>query len=129
MGYTLYGHEINGKTNVLEAGLGWIVDLNCPDPFIGKEALIASKQQGLKKKIIGLVCEDKGIPRADCKVFKQGVEVGVVTSGGHSPILNKGIALARVDSAAVAAGDYLDIDVRGRLLSALSGKRKFIHGR
>ena len=128
MGYTLYGHEINEKTNVLEAGLGWIVDLKRADDFMGKKALIESKTKGLLRKLAGLLCEDKGIPRAGCRVYKGSAEIGVVTSGGHSPVLNKGVALAFVGISDAALDDRVEIDVRGRRLPARVVKRKFVHG-
>lgn len=126
MGYTLYGHEINEQTNVLEAGLGWIVKLDKKDDFIGKAALLATKKAGLKRKMVGLLTQDKGIPRAGCDVFKNGQKVGVTTSGGHSPILNKGVALALVDSASADLGTALEVDVRGRKLAVAVVKRKFV---
>jgi aminomethyltransferase len=129
MGYTLYGHEINEKTNVLEAGLGWIVDLSRPDDFMGKRALLESKQKGLPRKLVGLLCEDKGIPRAACQVYKGNTCIGAITSGGHSPVLNKGVALAFIGTKDAALNDLVEIDVRGRRLAARVVKRKFLDGK
>ncbi len=126
MGYTLYGHEINMDTNVLEAGLGWIVKLDKKDDFIGKQALVESLKTGLKRKLIGLVAEDKGIPRAECGVYLGDTRIGQVTSGGHSPILGKGIALAMVEAENAARGNLVEIDVRGKRLLSKVVKRKFI---
>jgi aminomethyltransferase len=126
MGYTLYGHEITAETNVLEAGLGWIVKLDKKDDFIGKRALVDSKRAGLKRRMAGLLASDKGIPRAGCDVFKGGDVVGAVTSGGHSPVLGKGIALALVDSKSAELGQALEVDVRGRRLPVAVVRRKFI---
>lgn len=126
MGYTLYGHEINENTNVLEAGLGWIVSLDKSADFVGKQALLESKSKGLKRKLIGLTAEDKGIPRAGCEVFQDGARIGIVTSGGHSPILGKGVALALVDSSKASLGSMVEVDVRGKKLPVKVVKRKFL---
>jgi aminomethyltransferase len=126
MGYTLYGHEINGDTNVLEAGLGWIVKLDKLVNYPGKDALLASKKNGLKRKLVGLVSVDKGIPRAGCEVWQNNNKIGIVTSGGQSPVMNKGIALALVDSATAAMGDTDEVDVRGRKIRHEVTKRKFV---
>jgi len=126
MGYTLYGHEINAETNVLEAGLSWIVKLDKKDDFIGKRALADSKQAGLKRRLVGLLAADKGIPRAGCDVFHNGGRAGTVTSGGHSPILGKGIALAMVDAKFSEPGMAMEVDVRGKRLPVNVVKRKFI---
>jgi aminomethyltransferase len=127
MGYTLYGHEISQDTNVIEAGLGWLVDLDNKGDFIGKAALVESKKKGLTRKLAGLICESRGIPRAGCKVFKGDREIGAVTSGGHSPVLNCGIALAFVGREAVKLNDTVEIEVRGRRIQARVTKRKFLN--
>jgi aminomethyltransferase len=126
MGFTLYGHEIDQDTNVLEAGLGWIVDLEGKDDFIGKSALCKSKEAGLKKKLVGLLVESKGIPRIGCMVYQGENELGRITSGGHSPVLGKGIALASVQRQSVKLDDVVDIDIRGKRVPARVVKRKFI---
>ncbi|MFH0919140.1 MAG: glycine cleavage system aminomethyltransferase GcvT [Fibrobacterota bacterium] len=126
MGYTLYGHEIDEATNVLEAGLGWVVKLDKTTDFIGKAALLETKRAGLKRKLAGLVVTGKGIPRAGCEVFKGDRKAGRVTSGGHSPVLQKGVALALLDAEFANAGEALDIDVRGRRIAVTVTGRKFV---
>lgn len=126
MGLTLYGHEITAETNVLEAGLGWIVKLDKKDDFIGKQALLDSKKAGFKRKLVGLLTTDKGIPRAGCSILDRGAVVGTVTSGGHSPILQKGVALGYVAAESAVLGRPLEIDVRGRTLPVTVVKRKFL---
>ncbi|OGJ88119.1 MAG: hypothetical protein A2268_04975 [Candidatus Raymondbacteria bacterium RifOxyA12_full_50_37] len=129
MGYTLYGHEISDSTNVLEAGLGWIIDLASKDDFIGKAALVKSKEAGLQFKLVGLLAESKGIPRQGCPVVENEILIGHVTSGGYSPVLEKGIALAYVPLDKSVEGLNLSIDIRGRLLPVTVVKRKFLHGK
>lgn len=93
MGYCLYGNELNEQTTTIEAGLSWITKHETS--FIGSNAM----QNNLpSKKLIALISEERAIPRSGYKLFsKDEKEVGVVTSGGMSPCLKKGIALAYVD--------------------------------
>ncbi len=126
MGYTLYGHEISAEINVLEAGLGWIVALDKAADYPGKSVLIKSKEGGLKRKLVGLLMVDKGIPRAGCDLFIGAEKIGVITSGGHSPLLNRGIALALVNYSSVKIDSMVEVDVRGRRMAAKIVKRKFL---
>ena len=93
MGYCLYGNELNEQTTTIEAGLSWITKHETS--FIGSKSM----QDNLpSKKLIALISEERAIPRSGYKIFsKEKKEVGVVTSGGMSPCLKKGIALAYVD--------------------------------
>ena len=93
MGYCLYGNELNEQTTPIEAGLSWITKHETY--FIGSNSI----QDNLpSKKLIALISEERAIPRSGYKIFsKDKKEVGVVTSGGMSPSLKKGIALAYVD--------------------------------
>ncbi len=110
MGYCLYGHEINEKTNPLEAGLAWTVALDKP-AFIGKDALLAQKKAGLARKLVGLKA-DRGIPRADCEIVQDGRVVGMTTSGSFSPSLKQGIALGYVPKELAAKGQRLAVRIR-----------------
>jgi aminomethyltransferase len=101
-----------------------VVDLNKPD-FIGKDLLVKTKTAGLKKKLVGLLLEEKGIPRGGYKVCQNGQPVGEITSGTQSPSLNKGIALAYVP-ASCKLGDMMQVDIRGKLANARIVKRKFL---
>lgn len=111
MKYPLYGHEIDRSRNPLEAGLGWVTKLDKPD-FIGKKALIALKEAGLKRSLVGLKTTGKGIPRQGYVIESQGKPIGVVTSGTLSPSLKYGIAIASVDRAFTKIGTTLDVVIR-----------------
>lgn len=91
----LYGHEIDRDINPLEAGLDFFVKLN-KDQFIGKEALIDAKNQGLKRKLVGFEMIERGIPRQGYPITKEGAQIGHVTTGFYSPTLKKNIGLALV---------------------------------
>jgi len=114
----LYGHEIDETTTLLEANLGWICKLNKGD-FIGRDRLLKQKEEGTSKKLIGFEITDRGIARDDQQVFIGGEHVGRVTSGSPAPFLKKNIGMAYVPAEFAREGQRLEIDVRGRLVSAL----------
>ena len=96
MGYSLYGHELNEETSPLESGLNRFVDFT--KDFIGKEALLKQQAQGIARKIIGFISENRRSPRAENKIYSQREqEIGLVTSGTFSVSLQKGIGLGFVD--------------------------------
>jgi aminomethyltransferase len=120
----LYGHELEKDITPLEAGLDFTVKLNKTD-FIGKEALAKQKEEGLKRKIVGLEMEDKGVPRHGYEVYADGKVVGTVTSGSFAPSLDAYLALALVDTGYTSLGTKLEVDVRGRKKAARIVKKPF----
>ena len=117
MGYCLYGNDIDQTTNPIEAGLSWITKLKKGD-FIGREALLRVKEEGPKRKLVGFKMEGRGFPRHGYKIFHNGTEIGRVTSGSISPMLNAGIGMGYVRTEFSAPGTKLDIDIRGRRMPA-----------
>jgi aminomethyltransferase len=124
MGYPLHGNDIDEKTSPLEARLSFAVDLN-KESFIGKDALLKQKNEGIKKKLIGIELIDKGVPRQGCICLKDNKEIGIVSSGSISPMLDKGIALCYLDSA-VRVGDQVEVLVRDKKLKAVVKKPPFV---
>jgi aminomethyltransferase len=114
---SLYGHEISDEINPLEANLGWICKLN-KENFIGKEALVKQKADGLTKKLVGFEVTDKGIARDGFDVYINDAKVGYVTSGSPAPFLKKNVGLAFLPIEFAILGQEIKIDVRGRMLSA-----------
>lgn len=112
MRYMLYGNDIDENTTPLEAGIGWCVKMDKGD-FIGKEALIKQKTEGLKRKLVSFEMIDKAIPRHGYKIFVEGKEVGTVTSGNYSPSVEKYIGLGYVETPFTKIGQEIDIDIRG----------------
>jgi aminomethyltransferase len=112
MGYPLHGQDISLSISPLEAGLNWAVILT-KESFIGKDALVKEKADGVKRKLFGLKAIDRAIPRGHMKVMKDGKEIGEITSGTFSPTLKAGIALALLHSS-INLGDKVVVDVRGR---------------
>jgi aminomethyltransferase len=113
MGYPLHGQDLSPMITPVQARLGWAVGWSKPT-FWGRESLVAERAAGPARVLRGLVALDRGIPRAHQNVLgPDGSVVGEVTSGTFSPTRSVGIGLALLE-AAVAEGDELLVDVRGR---------------
>jgi aminomethyltransferase len=112
-GMNLYGQDMDETVNPLASGLAWTVDLAAERDFVGKSALLACQPA---RRLTGLLLADKGVLRAHQTVFTAHGE-GMITSGGFSPTLSRSIALARLP-AAVADGDPVEVEIRGRRLQA-----------
>jgi aminomethyltransferase len=89
----LHGHELGPGITPLQAGLGWVVSWTKGD-FTGREPLAAEKERGPARRLRGIATEGRRPPRAESAVLVDGRDVGVVTSGNFSPMLEHGIALA-----------------------------------
>jgi len=111
-GYPLYGHEISESISPLQAGLGWTVKLDKPCDFIGKAALSAEKKRGPAQRLIYFKLEGRRIARQGTPVFCGRREVGEVVSGTLSPILNRPIGAALIETSDVDP-DALHVDLRG----------------
>lgn len=116
MGYPLHGNELSTSVTPFEARLAWAVKLDRPR-FRGQDALRAAKEAGPRRRLLGLVTDGRRLPRAGMAVVREGERVGEVTSGGFSPTLEQGIALAYLDDP-TGPGDHVAIDVRGTELTA-----------
>jgi aminomethyltransferase len=113
----LYGHEIDETTTPFEAGLGWVVKLDKGE-FVGREALVAQRQAGLARKLVGFEVAGRGIARQGHPVVAGGEAVGAVTSGTFSPTFEKALGMAYVPTRLEAPGSRLAIEVRGREIPA-----------
>jgi aminomethyltransferase len=113
----LYGHEIDETTTLLEANLGWITKLDKGD-FIGRERLAQQKEEGIARKLAGFEVTDRGIARDGQDVLIGGRRVGQVTSGSPAPFLKKNIGMAYVPVESAVEGGEIEIDVRGRMVTA-----------
>lgn len=124
-GLPLYGDELSAEISPVMAGLGMFCKLD-KEEFIGKEALLAQKAEGVKSRIIGIELSDNAVPRAGYPVeTAEGVQVGVVTTGYHSISLDKSICFALVDSAYAALGTELMIRIRKRTFPGAVVKKRF----
>ena len=112
-GYPLYGHELDETITLLEAGLGWICKLQ-KGAFIGREALLRQKREGLRRRLVGLEMMSRAIARDGYPLFVGQEQVGAVTSGSVAPFLKKNIALAYVPVESSEAGTTLEVGIRAR---------------
>jgi aminomethyltransferase len=124
MGFCLYGNDIDETTSPLEAGLGWTVKLDKAD-FIGKDALVAEKAVGVRRKLVGIELLESGIPRKGYPITSGGEAIGHVTSGTFSPSLAKGLAMGYVSTQFSQAGTEVSVEVRGKALRARITKLPF----
>ncbi len=122
-GMNLYGSDMDESISPLEAALGWTVAWEPDDrDFIGRVPLEKQRAEGVNRKLVGLLLEDKGILRNHQKVVVDGGE-GEITSGSFSPTLQRAIAFARVPD---NIGETCQVNVRGKLLSARVVKPPFV---
>ncbi len=116
--YSLYGHEISDSITPVEANIGWVVKEKKGIDYLGKEVLLHQKSEGTSRILVGLNLLDKGIIRENYKLFKNGAEIGYVTSGGYSPTLEKTIGLALIKKEFSKIGTEIEIEIRQKLLKA-----------
>ncbi|MGC4376538.1 glycine cleavage system aminomethyltransferase GcvT [Fictibacillus sp. Mic-4] len=121
----LYGQELTKDISPLEAGIGFAVKLNKEDDFIGKQALMKQKEEGVARKLVGIEMIDKGIPRSHYEVFKGGEKIGEVTTGTQSPTLKKNLGLALVKSEYAELGTEVEVQIRQKRLRAVVVKSPF----
>lgn len=128
-GYSLYGHELSEDVNPFEAGNGFTVELDKGD-FVGKDWLLKSKDD-LKRKMAAFEMIDRGIPRQGYSVVKDGMEIGVVTSGTMSPTFRKGVGMAMADIDHNFLENEINIKIRENLYRAKIVKRPIyvFHGK
>jgi aminomethyltransferase len=117
-GYCLYGHELDEQTNPLEARLGWTVKLN-KDEFIGRDALLKVKEQGPKRKLIGIEMIERGVCRGGYTLYEDEQHIGTLTSGAPSPTLNKNIGMGYIEASHAVDGKTVYVDIRGKRTAAL----------
>ena len=111
-GLCLYGTDIDETTNPYEARLGFVVKLQ--KNFIGRDKLERIKTDGPARLRVGLVTMNRVIPRHGFAVEDREEEVGKITSGTLSPILNTGIAIGYVDPNRATEGNMLNVRIRNR---------------
>ncbi|HEX9914331.1 MAG TPA: glycine cleavage system aminomethyltransferase GcvT, partial [Candidatus Bathyarchaeia archaeon] len=116
-GLWLYGNDIDESVNPLEAGLRWTVKFKKAGYFVGQRALQKIRDEGVKRTLVGIMLEERGIPRHGYEVLSvEEKELGVVTSGGMSPTLNVGIAMAYVPPEFGELGTEVLVRIRKNLV-------------
>ena len=124
VGLPLYGDELSADITPVMAGLGIFVKLDKPE-FIGREALARQKAEGPQKKLVGIELQDKAIPRHGYTVLKDGMPIGVVTTGYHTISTDKSVCMALVDAAYAALGTEVEIQIRKKTFPGVVCKKRF----
>jgi aminomethyltransferase len=124
MGFCLYGNDIDDTTSPIEAGLGWVTKFT--KEFTNKAALLAQKEKGVTKKLVGFEMIDRGIPRHDYVIADaDGKTIGKVTSGTQAPSLNKAIGMGYVSTAFSKVDSEIYILIRDKAIKAKVVKMPF----
>jgi aminomethyltransferase len=127
MGYCLYGNDIDDKTSPLEAGLAWITKLNKGADFPSIERFKKQKAEGVKRRLVGFVVDDRRVPRHGYELeSRRGAKIGVVTSGTHSPTLDKPIGMGYVKVKFAEPGTKIMVVAGGKKLEAVVTKVPFV---
>jgi aminomethyltransferase len=124
VGLPLYGDELSKDISPIMAGLGFFVKFD-KEEFIGKEALLKQKTEGVARKLVGIELADKAIPRHGYTVLKDGQPVGEVTTGYRCISVEKSVCMALVDSAYAKLDTELDIQIRKKSFPGKVVKKKF----
>jgi len=123
-GLPLHGHELGPGITTLQAGLGWVVAWDKPD-FVGREAVLAERDRGVSRRLVGLATDGRRPARSGYAVAVNGDTVGEVSSGNFSPVLGHGIAMAFVRPD-IEVGQPVSVDIRGKDLAATVVEMPFI---
>ncbi|WP_046213443.1 glycine cleavage system aminomethyltransferase GcvT [Paenibacillus wulumuqiensis] len=120
----LYGQELSADITPLEASLGFFVKLDKGE-FIGRSVLLEQKENGVPRKLVGVEITDRGIPRSHYPVFRDGRQIGEVTTGTQSPTLKRNLGLALIETEHAAIGTEIEVEIRGKRLKAEVVKAPF----
>ena len=125
VGLPLYGDELTDEISPIEAGLGIFVKADKPE-FIGKEAIIKQKEEGVSRKLVGIELLDRAIPRHGYEVLNDADEViGAITTGYRGISVDKSIAMALIDSRYSAVDTPVKVRIRRKVFPAIVVKKKF----
>jgi aminomethyltransferase len=127
MGYSLYGNDLDDTTSAIEANLGWIVKFVNGKNFIDRELLEKQKIDGVKRKLVAFELIDRGIPRKDYRLANRtGEDIGFVTSGSISPVIQKGIGMGYIKTSESSIGNEIFVQIRNKSLKAKVVRLPFI---
>ena len=124
VGLPLYGDELSEDISPVMAGLSMFVKFDKQD-FIGKEALLKQKSEGVSQKLVGIELYDKAIPRHGYNVIKDGKVVGTVTTGYHTISTDKSVCMALVDTEFAKLDTPLEIQIRKKTFPGIVVKKRF----
>lgn len=125
VGLPLYGDELSAEISPVMAGLGFFCKLD-KEEFIGKDALVEQKANGVKQKVVGIELKDKAVPRHGYAVLNaEGEKIGEITTGYHCISVDKSVAMALVDAAYGKLGTELKVQIRKKTFDGVVVKKKF----
>ena len=124
VGLPLYGDELSADISPIMAGLGMFCKLDKAE-FIGREALVVQKEQGVAKKLVGIELADKAIPRHGYAVLKDGEVIGEVTTGYHTISTDKSVCMALIDSRYAKLDTPVEVQIRKKVFPGVVVKKKF----
>jgi aminomethyltransferase len=117
-GLCLYGTDIDESTTPFEAGLNFVVKLQ-KDNFIGKDALQKQKDQGIRRKRVGIIMVEQGIPRPNFPILNgKNEQIGKLTSGTFSPLLKLGVGMGYAEASEAQEGNVVSVKIRGKQAKA-----------
>ncbi|MBO4659869.1 MAG: glycine cleavage system aminomethyltransferase GcvT [Prevotella sp.] len=124
VGLPLYGDELSADISPIMAGLGFFVKLN-KEEFIGKEALLKQKTEGIQQRVVGIELNDRAIPRHGYTVLKDGKAIGTVTTGYHCISVDKSVCMALIDAEYAKLDTELEIQIRKKTFPGKVVKKQF----
>ena len=124
VGLPLYGDELSAEISPVMSGLSMFCKLDKPE-FIGRDALLKQKTEGVERKVVGIELADKAIPRHGYAVLKDGEKIGEVTTGYHTLSTDKSVCMALIDSRFAKLGTELDIQIRRKTFKGTVVKKRF----
>ena len=123
-GLPLYGHELSDQINQIEAGIGWVCDKE--KNYIGSDVINAMRAEGPPRKLVGVRMESKIVPREGYTVRQNGEDIGVISSGVFSPMLDCGIAFAFVSKDSATLDVPCSVVVRDKEMPATVVNKRFL---
>lgn len=124
VGLPLYGDELSADISPVMAGLSMFCKLD-KEEFIGREALVKQKAEGVARKVVGIELADKAIPRHGYAVVKDGEKIGEVTTGYHTISTDKSVCMALIDAAYAKLGTEVEIQIRKKTFPGVVVKKRF----
>jgi aminomethyltransferase len=128
-GLCLYGHDIDATRGPIEAGLAWSIPKRRREEagFAGAEQIVAAITHGVARRRVGFLIEGKALAREGAIVTDFGGEpIGIVTSGGYSPSLERPIAMGYVAASSAAPKTPVRLSARGKSLEAVVTALPFV---
>ncbi|MEZ5902821.1 MAG: glycine cleavage system aminomethyltransferase GcvT [Alphaproteobacteria bacterium] len=131
MGYPLYGHDIDATTSPVEADSTWIMGKRENKDFIGADRVFKELEKGTVRKRVGVEITGRGVAREGAEVFDKtgSTKIGILTSGGFAPTLQKAIGQAYIETTHAHTGDDVVVRVRGRDIEARIADMPFVQAK